>query len=127
VVAWSTTVKEAVRFVVTLLALFVPNLLVLHGSGWLTLPAVTLTFLWASVPCVLTVLLPKRPWRPSVGVSRWVLVGTLAAWLWCAMMLLATEWDMRIVLAILLVLPGLNFLLLESLGLTPYSHAPKRS
>jgi hypothetical protein len=126
-VAWSKPVKELARFALTFFVLFVPNILILRGSGWLTLSAATLCFLWASVPCVLTVLLPKRPWRAAEGVSRWVLVVGLAVWLLCAMMLLASEWDMRIVLAILLVLPGLNFLLLESLGLTPYARRRKRS
>ena len=63
------------------------------------------------------VLIPDRHRRPEL--RKRTAVVALVGWVTLGAMVLGTGWDVRPVVATLLLLPGLNYLLLEAAGLTP--------
>ena len=67
------------------------------------------------------VLIYDRHRRPELP-KRTVIV-TLVGWVTLGAMVLGSGWNVRPVVTTLLVLPGVNYLLLEAVGLTPKAAA----
>src|SRR3954471_14537802 len=108
---------NGVKAVLTLAVVIAPDLAIMHVMGWESLPELSLACAWAVFSSLMVVFIPHRHRRHEF--SRVALVIALFGWVLCGMLLLASDWEARTVMAVLLVLPGLNFLLLEHLGLTP--------
>ena len=108
---------EAVRLVLTLTGVLGPDVLIMRAMGWTSLAHFALAAGWVAVSTGLIILTPqrhrRREWPKSVALA------TVIAWVALGVMVLGTNWDLRIVIAVLLVLPGLNYLWLEAIGLTP--------
>ena len=98
-----------------------PNVLIMRAMGWTGLAQFALLGLWTLISTALIILIPERHRRPELRPRT--IIGPLVAWVALGAIVLGTGWDMRTVLACLLILPGLNYLLLEGIGLTP---KPKR-
>jgi hypothetical protein len=101
----------------TAAAVVLPNLLIMRAMGWTSLPEVSVAIIWAAFSSWLVVLIPARHRRNEF--SKKGVAVTLLGWVLLGALVLSTEWESRAILAALLVLPGLNFLLFESLGLAP--------
>ena len=115
-------VLPILRFIATVTGMFVPDALIMRAMGWTSPAHVTLAAGFLLISTALVILVPKRhrraPWR------RCVVLATLAAGVVLGALVLGTSWNARAVVAVLLVLPGLNFLLLEAIGVTPQPDAP---
>ena len=105
------------RALLTLLSLVVPDALLMRAMGWTGVAEVVLVAASAFVATALLVLSTPRhrrnEWRLVIGL------GTLIVWVALAATIFGTSWNARVVIAALLIVPGLSYLLLEALGLTP--------
>jgi hypothetical protein len=97
-----------------------PELLIMRTMGWTSLAEVALAVPWAALSSLLLVLISGRHRRQEFPAAP--LVVALLGWVAWGATFLATDWTTRVVVAIILILPGLVFLLLEALGVTPVSN-----
>jgi len=108
---------QAVKLALTLAGMVAPNVVLMRAMGWTDALHFALLGSWALVSTALIVLIPERHRRPELKPR--IAVSALAGCVTLGALVLATEWDVRLVVAALLVLPGVSYLLLEALGLTP--------
>ena len=108
---------QALKLLLTLIAMIGPNAAIMTAMGWTNIAHFVALGGWTLVSTVLVVLIPDRHRRHELRKA--LAVAILVFWVALGAALFGTEWDIRTVLAALLVLPGLNYLLLETLQLTP--------
>ena len=112
--------RNELRATVTTAAMVAPELLIMRTMGWTSLAEVALAVPWAALSSLLLVLISGRHRRQEFPTAP--LVVALLGWVAWGATFLATDWTTRVVVAIILILPGLVFLLLEALGVTPVSN-----
>jgi predicted Kef-type K+ transport protein len=115
---------QMLKLLITLIAVTVPDIGVMYLMGWDQAAHLAVVAAWCIATTPLLVLSTQRHRRPEFP-RRWLiaaLVGSVAL----GALILGTGWDVRAVVASLLLLPGLTYLLVEGLGLTPraVSHGP---
>jgi len=110
-------VTDLLKLLVTLAGMVVPNVLIMRAMGWHSLAHIVLLACWALISAALIIMTPQRHRRPEW--RQYPVVVTLIIWTILGVLVLGTSWNVRAVLAVLLVLPGLNYLLLEAIGCTP--------
>ena len=113
---------QGVKLLLTFAGMVIPNALIMSAMGWTDAVHFALLGAWALLSTTLIVLIPDRHRRPELRKRTAVLI--LIGWVTIGAMLLGTGWSVRPVIATLLLLPGLNYLLLEAVGLTPRPAAP---
>ena len=106
----------------TLAGMVAPDALIMRAMGWTTVAHLSLAGGWAVISTALVILARQRHRRPEL--RKYTAVATLLVWIVLGVVVLGTSWNVRVVIAVLLVLPGVNYLLLEAVGLTP---KPSRS
>ena len=113
---------QALRLLLTLAAMVAPNIAIMSTMGWTSVVHCALLGAWAFLATALIVLVSDRHRRPEL--RKRTAITTLLAWVTLGAMFLGTGWNVRPVIGTLLVLPGLNYLLLEAVGVTPKPTAP---
>ena len=113
---------QGIRLLVTLVGIVAPNVLIMSAMGWTSAVHLALLGAWAFVATAVTVLASDRHRRPEL--RKRTAITTLVAWVTLGAMLLGTGWTVRPVIGTLLMLPGLNYLLLEAVGVTPKPTGP---
>ena len=108
---------QILKLSVTLIALIAPDMAVMYAMGWVDAPHLAVVAAWCVATTPLLVLSSQRHRRPEL--SRRGLITALVGSVALGACILGTGWDMRVVVASLLLLPGLSYLLVEGLGLTP--------
>jgi hypothetical protein len=110
-------VTEVLKVLVTLTGMIVPNAVIMRAMGWHSVAHIALLAGWAVISAALIIMSPQRHRRPEW--RKYPVVLTLVVWTFLGALILGTSWNVRAVLAVLLLLPGVNYLLLEAIGLTP--------
>ena len=117
-----TAMMQALKLLLTLIGTVAPNAAIMNAVGWTSAVHFVLLGAWALISTALILLVPDRHRRPELR-KRTALLA-LVGWVALGAVVLGTDWHVRPVVAALLILPGLNFLLLEAVGLTPKPVAP---
>jgi CHASE2 domain-containing sensor protein len=117
-----TAMMQAVRLLLTLTGMVAPDAAIMSAMGWTSAIHFALLGAWALISTALMVSIPDRHRRPDLRKRTAIL--TLVGWVTLGAMVLGTGWNVRPVVTTLLLLPGLNYLLLEAVGLTPKPAAP---
>ena len=115
---------QILKLAITFIAVIAPDMVVMYLMGWDEPAHLAIVAAWCIATTPLLVLSSQRHRRPELS-TRWLvaaLVGSVAL----GAFILGTDWDLRVVIAALLLLPGVSYLLVEGLGLTPRatSHGP---
>ena len=115
---------QILKLAITFIAVTVPDIGVMYLMGWDQAAHVAVVAAWCIATTPLLVLSTQRHRRPEFP-KRWLIVALLAS-VALGAVILGTDWNVRAVVASLLLLPGLGYLLVEGLGLTPraVSHGP---
>jgi hypothetical protein len=108
---------QTFKLLLTWTGVIAPNVLIMNAMGWTSAVHFVVIGMWALISTPLVVLVSKRHRRPEWHRRR--VLGTLVGSVAVGSVVLGTDWDVRAVIAALLVLPGLAYLLLEAAGLTP--------
>jgi len=112
------------KVLVTLAGMIVPDAVIMRAMGWHSVGHVALLAGWAVISAALIIMSPQRHRRPEW--RKYPVVVTLILWTFLGALILGTSWNVRAVLVVLLLLPGVNYLLLEAIGLTPRPAMPGR-
>jgi hypothetical protein len=113
---------QAAKLLLTLTGMMAPNAAIMNAMGWTSAVHFALLGAWALISTALLVLVPDRHRRPELR-KRTALLA-LVGWVALGAVVLGTDWNVRPTVAALLVLPGVNYLLLEAVGLTPKPVTP---
>lgn len=113
---------ETFKLLITLTGVVAPNLVIMSSMGWTSAAHLSLIGGWGIVSTVLFFLIPDRHRRPAM--RKRTLVGALIGCVMLAALVLGTSWNVRAVIALLLLLPGVSYLVLETVGLTPKPVTP---
>jgi hypothetical protein len=108
---------QILKLSITCIAVIAPDMALMVVMGWVHAAHLAVVAGWCVATTPLLVLSSQRHRRPELS-KRWLitaLVGSVAL----GAFILGTGWDTRVVIGSLLLLPGLSYLLLEALGLTP--------
>jgi hypothetical protein len=108
---------QFLKLLVTFAAVTAPNMAVMYLMGWTNAAHLAVVAAWCIATTPLLVLSSQRHRRPELS-RRW-LITALAGAVALAAFVLGPGWDARAVVAALLLLPGVSYLLVEGLGLTP--------
>ncbi|MEO6213731.1 MAG: hypothetical protein ABIP65_08910 [Vicinamibacterales bacterium] len=98
-----------------------PNVLIMRAMGWTSFTHLAAAASWAVFSTAIIILTSKRHRRQ--GWRTRTALAILAGWVVLGAGAVGMNWNARAVIVALLVLPGLNYLLLEALGLTPKADA----
>lgn len=112
---------QTARLVATLAGMTVPNVVIMAAMGWTRPAHFALLGAWAMLATALIVLMPDRHRRPEL--RKRTAITALVGWVTLGAMILGVGWTVRPVIATLLILPGVNYLLLEAVGVTPKPRA----
>jgi hypothetical protein len=113
---------QALKMLLTFTSMVTPNALIMSALGWTSVAHFVLLGTWALISTAVIVLISDRHRRPEL--RKRTAIVTLVGWVTLGAMVLGAGWDVRPVVSTLLVLPGVNYLLLEAAGLTPKPAAP---
>jgi hypothetical protein len=113
---------ETLKLLLTLTVMIAPNMVIMTTMGWTSAAHFAVIGGWGIVSTVLLFLIPERHRRPAL--RKRTLAGALIGCVVLAALVLGTSWNVRSVIASLLLLPGLSYLVLETVGLTPESVTP---
>ena len=115
-------VMQAIRVLLTVAGMIVPDALIMSRFGWTGLAQLVLVGGGALITTALLVFSAprhrRRGWRSLVGCVA------LIVWVALQALLLGNDPNTQLLIALLVILPGLAYLLLEALGLTPRPSVP---
>ena len=113
---------QTFKLLLTCTAVTLPDVLIMNGMGWSSVAHFAAIAAWALISTPLVISMSARHRR--YGWPKRRIVALFAGALALGMLLLGTAWDVRAVIAVLLILPGVAYLMLETLGLTPAPATP---
>ena len=108
---------QALKLLLTFTAMVTPNAIIMSAMGWTSAAHLALLWAWVLISTAVLVLISDRHRRPEL--PKRIAIVTLLGWVTLGAMVLGSGWNVRPVVTTLLVLPGVNYLLLEAVGLTP--------
>jgi hypothetical protein len=113
---------QGIRLLVTLVGMVAPNIAIMVAMGWMSTVHFAVLGAWMLVSTALILLIPERHRRLELHKRSAII--TLCGFVALAALVLGTAWDVRLIIGAVLVLPGLIYLLLEGIGVTPKPRQP---